>query len=143
MIVAPQTHRPERYGRRHGVPLHCDSQRCKAQPISRVGLSLSLTCLKFLAQQPKVWLVSSLTVKVTMNQIRAEIAQLERVRTVLHCHPWLMHRDYWVESIGSLLQRTDLSVPDRQRLEALQNLLDTATVTSPETRSAERESQEA
>ncbi|WP_158904126.1 hypothetical protein [Burkholderia sp. L27(2015)] len=76
-----------------------------------------------------------------MNQIRIEIAQLERVRTVLNCHPWLMHRDYWVESIDSLLQRTDLSVPDRQRLEALQNLLDT-TVTSPATRSAERESQE-
>jgi hypothetical protein len=76
-----------------------------------------------------------------MNQIRTEIAQLERVRTVLNCHPWLMHRDYWVASIDSLLRRTDLSVPDRQRLEALQNLLD-AAVTSPATRSAERESHE-
>jgi hypothetical protein len=76
-----------------------------------------------------------------MNQIRTEIAQLERVRTVLNCHPWLMQRDYWVASIDSLLRRADLSVPDRQRLEALQNLLD-ATVASPATRSAERESHE-
>jgi len=141
MIVARQSQWPERHGHRPRKPLRCGGPRCKAQPISRVGLSLSLTCLKFFARQPKVWLVSSLTVKVAMNQIRAEITQLERVRTVLNCHPWLMHRDYWVESIDSLLQRTDLSVPDRQRLEALQNLLD-ATVTSPATRSAERETQE-
>jgi hypothetical protein len=51
-----------------------------------------------------------------------------------------MHRDYWVASIDSLLRRADLTVLDRQRLEALQNLLDDA-VTSP-TRSAERESHE-
>jgi hypothetical protein len=75
-----------------------------------------------------------------MNQIRAEIAELERVRTVLICHPWLMRRDYWVESIDSLLQRADLTMPDRQRLEALLDLLD-APVTSSAAKSAEQELQ--
>ena len=58
-----------------------------------------------------------------MNMVKTEIEKLEKALNALIRRPQLIRRDYWMSQIEGLLAQTGLSPQDRQRLNALHDLL--------------------
>jgi hypothetical protein len=62
-----------------------------------------------------------------MDCARSDIGELERALKTLVHRPRLIRREYWRSEVERLLAYTDLTVPERHRLYALQDLLGDAT----------------
>lgn len=65
--------------------------------------------------------------KKSTNPTRSDIAELERTVNTLVRRPTLIRREYWRSEVERLLARSDITLGDRERLNALHHLLQETT----------------